>query len=224
MAFVHALRGSELAPDILSDPVRRIATLYSFPAFVVKEWVRRYGEDDAELLCRSLNQPAPITIRVNSLKTSVEECRRALEGEGIGARRTKISPSGLVLEKRVNVNGLECFRRGLFEMQDEGSQILSLLVDPQPGELVVDACAGAGGKTLHLAALMNGTGELLAVDVEEYRLRNLRERVRRAGISHVRALLAGRDDPAIAGWSAKADRVLIDAPCTGVGTFRRNPA
>jgi len=224
MAFVQAVQRAEVPVDIVNDPVRRIAAFYSFPEFVVSEWIRRYGEAEAELLCGSLNHPAPTTVRVNTLKTNVENCQRALKREGVAAMRTELSPAGLVLERRVNVNGLESFRRGFFEMQDEGSQLLSFLLDPHPGDRVIDACAGSGGKTLHLAALMDNTGELVAVDVEDHRLRNLTERISRAGVSIASACLVGRDDATIAGWYAKANRVLIDAPCTGVGTFRRNPS
>ena len=108
-------------------------------------------------------------------------------------------------------------------MQDEGSQLLSMLVGAVPGSTIVDACAGGGGKTLHLAAIMNNVGTLIAIDVEENRLNNIRERVRRAGVLIARLYLAHRDNETIDAWRGKVDAVLIDAPCSGIGTFRRNP-
>jgi 16S rRNA (cytosine967-C5)-methyltransferase len=203
--------------------VRSLSIRFSFPEVIVQEWLQRYGPRETELLCSSLNSPAPITIRVNTLTTTVAHCQEALKDEGIDAHQTSLSPFGLRLGKRLNVQALRSFKRGYFEMQDEGSQLLSMLVGATPGAAIVDACAGGGGKTLHLAALMNNSGNLIAIDVEENRLNNIRERVRRAGVTIARLCLADRDKEAIDHWQGKADAVLIDAPCSGVGTFRRNP-
>jgi 16S rRNA (cytosine967-C5)-methyltransferase len=222
-AFVDALLTSTLPPQVEGNAVHRIAVIHSFPDFVVEEWVRRFGTSRAEALCEALNRPAPTTIRVNTLRTSVEECREALKREGIEARQAELSPSGLLLEKRINALALESFRQGWFEVQDEASQLIALLVRPKEGESVVDACAGGGGKTLHLAALMNNAGSLLSVDIEDGRLRRIRERTGRAGVTIVRTCHAQRDASLLRGWEGRADRVLVDAPCTGLGTARRNP-
>lgn len=210
-------------PSGEADPVRRLSLVYSFPEFVVREWIERFGFEEAEQMCGSLNLPAPTCIRVNTLKATVEECRENLQREGVDSRPTLLSPVGLILEKRTNVGGLQTFRRGFFELQDEGSQIISYLVDPAPGSIVVDACAGGGGKTLHLAALMQNRGELYAIDVDDRRLGNIGARVQRAGITTVRILSQTRDRALIEGLKGRADAVLVDVPCSGVGTFRRNP-
>jgi 16S rRNA (cytosine967-C5)-methyltransferase len=178
---------------------------------------------ETELLCRSLNQPAPTTIRVNTHATTVDHCRELLLRDSVESIPGVLAPTALTLQKRVNIQALQAFKLGYFEMQDEGSQLLSLLVGAQPGATIVDACAGGGGKTLHLAAIMQNNGTLLAIDVHEFRLRNIRERIHRAGVTIADLLLVGRDDERIALWEGKSDAVLIDAPCTGVGTFRRNP-
>jgi len=223
-SFIEALSAVELPEEVKETPVRRISVTYSFPESILGEWIRRFGEEQTEALCRALNMPAPITIRVNTLKTTVQECQRDLQHEGVTSRPTVFSPFGLILEKRVNVQALHTFKSGFFEMQDEGSQLLAMLLEPAAGETIVDACAGSGGKTLHIAALMKNKGTLIAVDVEERRVNGIRSRLARAGVISARLFLAERDSTALQVLNRKADRVLIDAPCSGVGTFRRNPA
>jgi 16S rRNA (cytosine967-C5)-methyltransferase len=124
----------------------------------VEEWFSAFGPEQTDQLAAALNQPAPTTIRVNTLQTSIDQCQRELSLEGVETSRTEFSPHGLVLKKRTNIRALRTFKRGWFELQDEGSQILSFLVEPKPGETIVDACAGGGGKALHLAALMENKG------------------------------------------------------------------
>jgi 16S rRNA (cytosine967-C5)-methyltransferase len=222
-AFLEAASSVSLPATIERNSSRDLATRFSLPETVVQEWIERYGVIEAESLCASLNSPAPIAIRVNTLATNPTECQAVLLAEGIDAQRTTLSPVGLRLSKRINAQAIQSFKRGYFELQDEGSQLISMLVGATPGSAIVDACAGGGGKTLHLAAIMNNTGNLLAIDTDENRLNNIRERLRRARVSNVRLCLAGRDREAIADWQGKADAVLVDAPCSGVGTFRRNP-
>ncbi len=220
---LKALKRIGIPEEIQRDPLRRIAIFYSLPEFVVREWLSTFGTQETEELCAALNQPAPTTIRVNTLKANVDECRQALDLEGVETRRTELSPFGLFLKKRINIKAVPVFRRGWFEMQDEGSQILSLLMEPQPGDTIVDACAGGGGKSLHLAALMRNQGVICAIDVKEERLHQIDERARRGGITILRQHLAGRDSRAIRQLIRSADGVLIDAPCSGTGAFRRNP-
>lgn len=221
--FLEVVSSVSLPSAIKDDTTRSLATRFSFPEMVVQEWLERYGDNETELLCAALNSPAPITIRVNTLAATVAHCQASLQDEGINAQRTSLSPVGLKLEKRINAQALQSFKLGYFEMQDEGSQLLSMLVGVSPGATVVDACAGGGGKSLHLAAIMDNFGNLMAIDVEETRLNNIRERLRRAGVTIASLYLADRDREAIGKWRGKADAVLIDAPCSGVGTFRRNP-
>ncbi len=208
-------------PPAGADLVRRLALSHSMPEVIVREWVERFGEAEAGALCEASNLPAPTTLRVNTLRCSVDECQSMLAAEGVSTVRTGLSPVGLKLDKRVNIQGLRAFREGAFEMQDEGSQLLSFLLEPAPGAYVVDACAGAGGKTLHIAAMMENKGSILAIDTERRRLKALEERAARAGVTIVQTSLAG--DAKNDQWRSRADAVLVDAPCTGVGTFRRNP-
>ena len=173
-----------------------------------------------------MNVRAPLTARANSLKITREALREKLAGEGVDAEPTSLSPLGLFLRTRINAFSLASFREGLFELQDEGSQLLGMLVDAPPTR-VVDACAGAGGKTLQLAAQMKNRGELFALDIDARRLRELKLRARRAGAHNVRIRPIPPSGPeasaALADLAGKADRVLVDAPCSGSGTFRRKP-
>lgn len=222
--FLHLLSSVDLPDDVAQHSASGIATRYSFPETIVEEWLSRFGADETGKLCNTLNQPAPVTIRVNTYVTSVDDCVIELAREGLDARRTVLSPVGLVLPKRINAQALRSFKEGYFEMQDEGSQLLSMLLEARPGMLVVDACVGGGGKTLHLASIMKNEGTLISIDVDERRLRNIHERIRRAKVTIARPLLAGKDADVIRSYTGAADAVLVDAPCSGVGTFRRNPA
>ena len=219
--FIDAVIRAELPEDIRRDGTRMMAVSRSIPEFVAAEWIARFGPVEAEALCAASNGSAPVALRANTLKGGVEECRAALAREGIAAVPGTLSPVGLVLPKRINAHGLHAFRQGLFEMQDEGSQLVSMLLEVRPGMTVLDACAGAGGKTLHLAAMMQNRGKIVACDVDPKKLENLVVRARRAGVTIAEPALVGREGggPAPEG----ADAVLVDAPCTGVGTFRRNP-
>jgi 16S rRNA (cytosine967-C5)-methyltransferase len=172
----------------------------------------------------ALNAPAPIDLRVNSLKTDRDGARRALAAEHIAAEPTPWSPLGLRLKHRAPLSGTAAFKDGLVEVQDEGSQLAAILADARSHMRVVDFCAGAGGKTLALAAQMNNRGKLVACDVADWRLERAGQRLRRAGISNVeRRTLASDRDPWVRRHAASFDRVLVDAPCLGTGTWRRNP-
>jgi 16S rRNA (cytosine967-C5)-methyltransferase len=201
----------------------REAVRRSFPTWLLERFVADSGEAEALALADAMNRRAPLAIRVNSLKTSRDALARRLGDEGIVTRPAPLSPFGLLLETRVNVFGLAAFGEGLFEVMDEGSQLVAEAVAPPPGGKVVDACAGAGGKTLALAALLSGQGRILALDPNGKKLEELRRRARRAGLSSVaaRELKGGRmpDEARLGAW----ERVLVDAPCSGMGTLRRNP-
>jgi len=206
----------------LEDVTKDLALRFSFPEWMIEEWRAQFGDEETRRMCGALNTSAPLTLRVNTLKTSVKECEERLAKERIGSERTKFSPFGLTLQKRINVFELDVFRNGFFEVQDEGSQLLSMLVDPKPTSKVVDACAGGGGKSLALAALMKNRGTIFALDTNAFRLEGLRKRIRRSGVDtiRVRKIEAGELPAELAG---SADTVLVDAPCSGLGTIRRNP-
>ncbi len=200
-----------------------VGVVFSFPDWMVERFAAEFPGQELEGLLLALNEQAPISLRVNTLRTTVEACRERLEAEGVPTRPGHHSPLALQLMRRINVFALPSFRDGLFEMQDEGSQIVPILLDPKPTAKVLDACAGAGGKTLEFAALMENRGEIVAGDVSAWRLGELRRRARRAGASNVRVQELDLLKPIPDGLSAKFDVVLVDAPCSGVGTIRRNP-
>lgn len=203
----------------------RFAVEASFPDALARAWRAEYA-DEAQRAADAVNTRAPLTIRTNTLKTDRDALRTRLRSEGVEATPTPLSPLGLFLSGHKNAFALPSFREGLFEIQDEGSQLLGLLVDAPP-TCVVDACAGAGGKTLQLAAQMKNRGELFALDIDARRLDELRQRARRAGVHNTRVRPLPKEAPAVqealADLFGKADRVLVDAPCTGTGTLRRKP-
>lgn len=180
--------------------------------------------DDFWPLVQALEQPAPLDLRVNVLKAKREDVQRTLAEAGIDAQPTPHSPWGLRVMGKPALNKLDVFTGGAVEVQDEGSQLLALITDAKRGEMVVDFCAGAGGKTLALGAAMRNTGRLYAFDVSGHRLDALKPRLARSGLSNVHpAQIAHERDDRIKRLAGKIDRVLVDAPCSGLGTLRRNP-
>ena len=175
-------------------------------------------------LVDALGAPAPLDLRVNVAKARREDVQRTLAAAGIVAVPTPYSPWGLRVEGKPALTRLAAYTAGQFEVQDEGSQLLALLTDAKRGEMVVDFCAGAGGKTLALGAAMRNTGRLYAFDISGHRLDALKPRLARSGLSNVHpAQIAHERDDRIKRLAGKIDRVLVDAPCTGLGTLRRNP-
>jgi len=192
------------------------------------EWLAPYLErvfgNGLEREMAALNAAAPVDLRVNLLKADRAAARRALAAEGVSAEPTPWSPIGLRLAARVPLSSLAAFKEGLVEVQDEGSQIAALLADARPGMRVVDFCAGAGGKTLALAASMANRGKLVACDVSAHRLERAARRLWRAGVSNAeRRALTGERDKWVKRHAGSFDRVFVDAPCLGTGTWRRNP-
>jgi 16S rRNA (cytosine967-C5)-methyltransferase len=209
------------ALDIDAQPFEVRADL---PDWVIERLRKRYSDADILALARSLQQSAPLDLRVNSLKAPREAVLERLEADGLAAAPARYSPFGVRLKEKVALNKHPMFLDGAVEVQDEGSQILGMLVEPRRTDMVVDFCAGAGGKTLQLGAIMNSQGRLYAFDVSEKRLANLGPRLKRSGLSNVHPQrLSGENDPKVKRLRGKIDRVLVDAPCTGLGTLRRNP-
>src|SRR6478735_4981463 len=175
-------------------------------------------------LVESLQQPAPLDLRVNALADKRPELQKELAKASIKAVPTPFSPWGLRVDGKPALNKLDAFTRGALEVQDEGSQLLALLLDAKRGEMVVDFCAGAGGKTLAIGAAMRNTGRLYAFDTSAHRLDALKPRLARSKLSNVHpAAIAHERDDRIKRLAGKIDRVLVDAPCSGLGTLRRNP-
>lgn len=199
----------------------------------VRDWlwdklVTQYGEAEALTICRSMFDQAQLDLRVNTIKANREEVLTRMLAENTVKdnviEATPYSPIGIRMGAKLNISKHVLFEAGKIEVQDEGSQLLSYLVAPKRGEMIADFCAGAGGKTLAIGALMKNTGRLYAFDISEKRLNNLGKRLKRSGLSNLHAqVINGENDQKLKRLNGKFDRVLVDAPCTGLGTLRRNP-
>ena len=192
----------------------------------IPDWMDELGEKevggrwDNEL--EALNQEASVVLRVNTLKVSRKELQTQLTGEEIETEAPKEFPDALILEERQNIFTRQQFKDGLFEVQDAGSQLIAPYLQVQPGMRVIDACAGGGGKTLHLAALMQNKGRIIAMDTEQWKLDELKKRARRAGVANIEPRLI-ESSKTIKRLENSADRLLLDVPCSGLGVLRRNP-
>lgn len=208
----------EVDPASLPEKVR-----FNLPDWLAGALKTELGEEFPALVA-AMEEPAPLDLRVNLLKAKRETVQAELKEAGIEAEPTPYSPWGLRVEGKPALQKLPLFLRGDVEVQDEGSQLLALMLGAKRGEMVVDFCAGAGGKTLALGAAMRNTGRLYAFDVSGYRLDGLKPRLARSGLSNVYpAQIAHERDERIKRLAGKIDRVLVDAPCSGLGTLRRNP-
>lgn len=209
----------QIKADSLPPAVR-----HDLPDWLDERLIARYGAEQTDALATALNRPAPLDLRVNPQKMSREEVLQQLQADGLAAEPTPLSPLGIRLKEKPALNRNPLFTSGAIEVQDEGSQLLGFLLQPKRGEMVTDFCAGAGGKTLLLGALMRSTGRLYAFDISEKRLGNFKPRLARSGLSNVHPVRIEHErDIKIKRLAGKMDRVLVDAPCSGLGTLRRNP-
>lgn len=201
-----------------------LAVQSEFPAWLFEKLQNFMSETEILELGRALQQSAPLDIRVNTIHTKRNEVLAALCQDGLQALATPYSPVGIRLNGKPAINRHRLFLSGQIEVQDEGSQLLGYLLAPRRGEMIVDFCAGAGGKTLLLGALMHSSGRIYAFDTSEKRLNNLKPRLKRSGLSNLHPqLIANENDSKVKRLAGKIDRVLVDAPCSGLGTLRRNP-
>ncbi len=201
-----------------APPVVRESAEWSIARDLVERWTKRFGAAEARGLFESMGRPAPLDIRVNRLKTKRRHVIGALNDNHVPCEASQWSRDGVRVLKKANLHPLTAYAEGWFEVQDEGSQLVSLAVGPQPGWRVLDACAGGGGKALHLAGLMRNRGEIFAHDASAERMEGLRKRLGRAAASCIRLV-----EPGHAADQGPYDAVLIDAPCLGFGTLRRSP-
>ncbi len=214
LAAAKAMPEADLPPAVRCD----------LPDWLYQRLEQQFGADETLALAHAINQSAPLDLRVNTLKADRETVLAKLAADGIAAQPGTMSPLAVRLRDKPALAKHALFLEGAFEVQDEGSQLLGFLLDPKRGEMVVDFCAGAGGKTLLLGALMRNTGRLYAFDVSDKRLANLKPRLARSGLSNVHpGRIEHERDQKIKRLAGKADRVLVDAPCSGLGTLRRNP-
>lgn len=216
-ALIRKIRGSRA--DALSPAVRA-----ELPDWLWERLASAHGAEAALKIVQGLLEPAPLDLRVNLARLRREEAIAQLAARGLAGTPTPYSPAGIRIPGRPQIQRDPLFEQGLVEVQDEGSQLLAYLVAPRRGEMVADFCAGAGGKALALAMLMRGTGRVYAIDVSQKRLAALGPRAARAAISNIHTLaIATENDVRVKRLAGKLDRVLVDAPCSGFGTLRRNP-
>lgn len=223
--FISDAEGAWLEHVSKIDPASlplRIRT--NLPDWIVAALAARFPPEELAQLTAALNYPAPLDLRVNPMKANREQVLAALREAGIEADATPYAPLGIRVRGKPALTKLKVFEDGWIEVQDEGSQLLCGLVAPRRGEMIVDFCAGAGGKTLALGGAMRSSGRLYAFDVSERRLGKLKPRLARSGLSNVHPVLIDSEhDAKIKRLAGKIDRVLVDAPCSGLGTLRRNP-
>jgi len=211
-------------PDPKKDPVSAIAAQSSFPKWLIKRWIHRYGQKETAQLCDAVNAIPPITIRTNTLKTTRENLLNSLKKEVEKIVCTTYSPDGISFFNPISsIPEIKSFKDGWFVVQDEAAQLVTLLLDVRPGDTVLDACAGLGGKTGHIAQKMKNQGTIFAIDKDEKKLSRLVSEMKRLGISIITPLTCDLEKPLNIKGFKLFDRILLDAPCSSIGVLRRNP-
>ena len=229
--FVNALLRKSAAnyssihfPVFETDPVAFLSAVQSFPGWLAQRWLKRFEKETIMFLCNTINSIPPITIRTNTLKTTREQLILSLESEIERIESTTIAPDGIkLINPQRSIPDLPAFISGWFQVQDEAAQLVSLLLNPQPGESVLDACAGLGGKTAHIAQLMQNRGSVTAMDKDEKKLQQLDSEMQRLSITIVHTKCHDLDSSLNKNHIDVFDRILLDAPCSGLGVLRRNP-
>lgn len=209
-------------PSPKKAPLEYISIRYSFPNWMIKGWLKDYGFEDTIKMCQYFNEPAPLWIRTNTLKISRDELMAHLAAKDIQCVESLKSPDGIRIENNLEVAKITGFKEGFFTVQDESSMLVSQILDPQPGQTILDVCSGPGGKTSHLAQLMNNKGLIRAFDVHPHRLKLIEETCERLGITNVVTEVADARKLTTK-VSAPVDGVLVDAPCSGLGVLGRRP-
>jgi 16S rRNA (cytosine967-C5)-methyltransferase len=222
----NAMRNRDAVPfpSAETDPLEFLSITCSFPRWLVRRWLDRFGFDETRALCDAANAIPPLTIRTNTLNISRDDLAGRLADQAGSLEFTKFAPDGLRLEAlNAPIDTMPPFLDGLFQVQDEAAQLVSFLLQPLPGEKILDACAGFGGKTAHLAQLMNNSGTIMAVDLAPKKLIRLEDEMKRLGIYNVITRTCDLEIPSALAAAGSFDRILLDAPCSGLGVIRRNP-
>jgi len=209
-------------PDKNKDVLRFLSIKYSHPEWMVKKWVDLFGTDFTEELLSSNNEVPELMVRVNTLKTTRNELAESLKTSGYNVENGRYIEQALIIKNPQSVSEMESFKKGYFQVQDESSMLVAQILDPRPGELVIDVCSAPGGKATHIAELMKNKGCVIARDIHEHKIKLINDAVNRLGLDIVKTELfdATMTDER---YREKADRVLVDAPCTGLGIIRRKP-
>ncbi|MFC1816179.1 16S rRNA (cytosine(967)-C(5))-methyltransferase RsmB [Thermodesulfobacteriota bacterium] len=231
VGFVNALlrnmaRGYKAVPlpDTDDQPVAALAAEKSFPDWLIKRWLNRFGLNETIALCDAINTIPPITLRVNTLKTDRQTLTRSLVNEAKEIQNTRHAPEGICLHHlKEPISEMKSFQQGWFQVQDEAAQLITYLLNPQPDDTVLDACAGLGGKTGHIAQMMKNRGKIIAMDNDEKKLLQIGPEMLRLGVTIVETLNYDLNVPLSRKRFKEFDRILVDAPCSGLGVMRRNP-
>ncbi|MBA3011100.1 MAG: 16S rRNA (cytosine(967)-C(5))-methyltransferase RsmB [Proteobacteria bacterium] len=211
-------------PDADKNGAAHICVHYSMPAWLTKRWVAAYGYEKSLSLCKAINTIPPITLRTNTLKINRNDLGALLETQEFNIGYTEQSPDGIYISNPGKpVNEIDGFDQGFFQVQDEAAQLVSQILAPKPLETILDACAGLGGKTCHLAQLMNNQGSIVAADMESHKLDSLGAECLRLGIKNIQVQQINLLTATLNDFSGYFDKVLLDAPCSGLGVMRRNP-
>jgi 16S rRNA (cytosine967-C5)-methyltransferase len=217
---MHAL----VLPDENNALLDHLSIVHSIPLWLARRWLNRYGSNQILDLCRTVNQIPPLTLRANTLKITRPDLADLLASSGCQVQFTPLSPDGLIVtESSTRIEAISGFDKGLFAVQDEAAQLISLITDPRPGETILDACAGLGGKTLHLAQIIKDQGHITALDIDPDKLSRLSAETRRLDFHNIECRPMDLTKADATDFSGYFDRVLLDAPCTGLGVLRRNP-
>jgi 16S rRNA (cytosine967-C5)-methyltransferase len=217
-------KGEVKYPGIDKAPSSHISVVHSHPLWLVERWLKIFGIEETLEICKAGNETPPLTLRVNRLKTDRDEILKALSDDGFTVRAAQFSTDGIILSHPpVPVRETEYYKMGHIQIQDEASQLITCLVNPKPGEAIIDICSGVGGKTTHMAEMMQNDGTILALDISHKKIQALKGMLERLGATIIDTLIRDATSEPEKTLCGKFDRALVDAPCSGLGTLRRNP-
>ena len=216
-----AIREPDKAKFPTGDTVEGIALSMFHPQWLVERWIKQFGIEETKLICAADNEEPPLTLRVNTLRTTREEILKSLQAQNINAELSSITAEGIIIKSGAgSLDKLDVLQNGLCQVQDESSMLVAHELNPQSNDFVIDCCAAPGGKSTHIAELMKNAGHVIAVDIHEHKIKQIKSNASRLGINIIKPLLL--DARKIGDkFTDKADRVLVDAPCSGLGVLRR---